>query len=180
MPSHTALARVAAFGILMYALVPSGGGAARASEPRGPAPAVLASVTTSPLTPAVLRKILGIVASRGTDRKFNSRVANALGLGAAGQTLPVRQAVIAERGADVRHGFAVSLGSDQDILISRRLPDAVHFFRAHRDGTVVTALISDLETGRISMRVPSEAQSELDAEFAFWAGVSPNGSAGGK
>jgi hypothetical protein len=36
-------------------------------------------------------------------------------------------------------------------------------------GEVVTALISDKQAGRITMRAPAATQKELDVELVFWA-----------
>lgn len=46
-----------------------------------------------------------------------------------------------------------------------------HGFHAHRDGTVVSAFITDLQTRQTTMRDPAEAQKELDSELVIWAGA---------
>lgn len=135
------------------------------------APANLRAESTS-LTPDLLNKLLDLDARKGTDREAAAPIANALGLTASGQAWPIRE--IATPDAEtpsVLHGFAVNRGAARDIIVTRRNPDKIRVFRAQRDGVVVSAMIFDLQTRQATIRVPAEAQAELDAEFTHWAGA---------
>jgi hypothetical protein len=132
------------------------------------APAAAPSAPASALTPEIMKKMLQLIAAKGTDREAVAAYANPLGLTAAGQGWPDRQ--ISAKGNDiVIHGFAVSRGSDQDLLLYSNTPTIVHIYRANRNGKIVTALLLDKSAGQIITRAPAEAQSDLDAEFVYWA-----------
>ncbi len=126
---------------------------------------------SSALTPGLLSKMLSLIAGHGTDRLIGAPIANALGLSATGQGWESRQVSSADGRPDVRHGFALSRGTEKDIALSLLTPDVLHAFRARRDGTLVAALTFDLHTGKLIMLNHAGAQKELDAEFAYWEGL---------
>jgi hypothetical protein len=140
---------------------------APASAPVATVPPPL--VATSPLTPEILNKIVRYIALSGIDRETAAVLANPLGLSASGQTWASRQVAVEDSQNHYTHGFAVSRGTDQDIYLSKRLPDSIHAFRATRDGKVVGALFAIPSTGQVSMRDPAEAQAEFDDEAKLWA-----------
>src|SRR6185295_7290145 len=171
MPTHTMLCSFVLLAVLTPVLVSFGSDVvwAAADASAAVAPAMAAVDPDSPLTSEVMSKMLQLIALRGTDRDLPALYANALGLSAEGQTWPDRQSAANEDPDNILHAFAVGRGGDRDIVISVLRENSLHAFRAHRDGKVVTALISDKQTGKITMRAPAEAQKELDVELAFWA-----------
>jgi hypothetical protein len=70
--------------------------------------------------------------------------------------------------------MAVSRGNDQDIVVSLRKPDNnpdnMYVFRVRRDGTLVTAVIFDIQTRQLTVLNRAEAQKKLEAEILFWNG----------
>ncbi|HXS99360.1 MAG TPA: hypothetical protein VN915_01660 [Elusimicrobiota bacterium] len=137
-------------------------------------PATLTSASNSPLTPDVLNRILQLIASKGTDRELVPTVSNPLGLSATGQSWPSRSVGAGHAATDI-HGFYISRGVEQDIVITLGIPGKTFSaFRAHRDGKIVSACVTDLQTRQTTMRDPNEAQKDLDTEFALWAGVVGN------
>ncbi len=149
----------------MLALAVAGGGSvARAAGTPPPAAASPGAM----LTPALLAKVLRLIDLRGVQREVPPNYANALGMTASGQAWPDRQQAATQ--GKVLHGFAVSLGADQDVVVSVRDDAELRVFRVRRDGgMVVAACIVDLGDGDITMRAPAEAQAQLDDEMRFWA-----------
>jgi hypothetical protein len=129
------------------------------------------SAQNSALTPELLSKLVDLTARKGFDREMPAIIATALGLSAAGQTWPNHQIITPDReNPHVFHAFAVDRGSEQDVLITLRNPnDGIHCFRTHRDGTLVKAVIYDLQAGQIVTPNHAEATKELNAEIAYWA-----------
>jgi hypothetical protein len=135
------------------------------------APAADAPAPTGTLTPELMDKIVRLLAQQGTDTELNSRFANALGLTLRGQTWPDRITTVkpdADSADD--YSIAINRGGDQDIVLYLRIPHAIHAFRAHRDGTVVKAFVSDPQGIKIYMMSPERAQEELNEHIDFWAG----------
>ena len=128
------------------------------------------SAQNSGLTPELLSKMLDLIARTGTDLDIPARVANPLGLSANDQGWPSRQIVYQETATGITHSMAIGRGNDKDIALNSRKPDNIDFYRIRRDGTLVMALIYDIQTRQFSERSGAEAQKTLDAEFAFWAG----------
>jgi hypothetical protein len=121
-----------------------------------------------------MAKLLALMADKGIDRELPAPLANALGLGAAGQPWLGRSLSIGEVNTDLR-GFAVSRGADQDIVVSLSIPGkSLSCYRAHRDGTVTTAIVADLTTLSIATRDRAEAQKSFNGEIAVWAKVAGN------
>jgi hypothetical protein len=131
-----------------------------------PAKAVAANPT---LTPELLGKLLQLVARDGFDKEAASDITIALGITAAGQTWPARQFTGPTIDGTIKHAFVISRGSDQDVLLYIRRGDGAHFFRARRDGKLVTAAIFTSSPRQITMRAPEDAQPELESEIAYWA-----------
>jgi hypothetical protein len=75
---------------------------------------------SSALTPELLSKMLDYIARNGTDRDVPSSIANRLGLTAAGQGSPSREAGAKEITSGIQHAVYISRGSDKDILLVRR------------------------------------------------------------
>jgi hypothetical protein len=134
-------------------------------------PAVLSSKSipdaTATLSPGTLNKILQLIASKGEDGNVGAKVANALGMTAAGQPWADHKIAVASPDK-VIHGFTISRGSDEDVIIYARWPDGIHIFRAHRDGKLVAALSFNPQTRMITTRDAAAARQELDDEFTFW------------
>ncbi len=139
------------------------------AAPPAPASKTVSPAAAPPLTPEVMDKMLKLIAAHGTNRETAEALAGALGLADPGKSWPNRQMEIEDAKYHYSHGFAVSRGSDQDILLSRRTKDSIYAFRAHRDGKVVKALIANFKTGKITMRDPAEAQADFGAECSLWA-----------
>lgn len=143
------------------------GSGARAVAAAAPA-ATAAPSPGAMLTPALLAKVLRLIDLRGVEREVPPNYANALGMTASGAAWPDRQQAATQ--GTVLHGFAVSRGTDQDVVVSVRDQAELRVFRVRRDGgMVVAACIVDLGDGDITMRAPAEAQAQLDEEMRFWA-----------
>lgn len=140
-----------------------------------PASASAAAPKAAPsLTPEVMGKMLKLIAEKGVDRDLIAVMANSLGLSASGQTWASRS-ISATSGDGSIHGFYISRGAEQDLVISLGVPGkAVYAYRTRRDGTATAAVVLDLQTRQTTMRSPDEAQKSLDAEVALWSGVVSN------
>ncbi len=123
----------------------------------------------SALTPGFIAKVLALMSRHGNDRETPAPFANALGLTPAGESWANRQVAATGQKTQFLHSFAVSRGSDTDILLSVRRPDALLAFRAHRDGTLVSALSYDIKTRQITLLEPQVAKTRFADECAFWA-----------
>jgi len=123
----------------------------------------------SSLTPEFISRMLTLLSLRGNDHETPARFANALGLTPPGVSWANRQVAAKGQATEFIHSFAVSRGSDTDLLLSVRRPDALLVFRAHRDGTLVSALSYDLKTKQIGPLDPKVARTDLADECAFWA-----------
>ncbi len=169
MPSHTLLCSFLFSTILTSALIASSGEVALVSA-AAPASALAETVPDGPakLTSELLSRMLRANTLRGNDTVNPAAFANTLGLGAAGKDWPDRQLNV-NGTSEILHGFAVSLGTDPDILIYTSRPDSIHVFRSTRDGKAVTALVYDRKTNTITMRAAGDVQPELEDEFGFWA-----------
>jgi len=138
----------------------------RAQAPAmGPAPAAPANST---LTPEFLEKMLKLIAAQGQDRDCPAAFANPLGLGATGQTWADHQAVAYGKTTGFLYGFAVSRGSDQDVLITVRRPKDILAFRSRRDGTLVSAFAFEIQSKQLGMRPPAKAQEDFIEVCEFW------------
>ncbi len=127
-------------------------------------------VSGSALTAELMAKMLQLIERRGTDHEMGARLASFLELSAGGQVWLYRSVTAPGTQDKMQHGFFVSRGSDQDIVIGRRSDRDAHLFRAHRDGKVVLALSVDIKTNEILMRPPFDAQAEFESEVKLWAG----------
>jgi len=128
-----------------------------------------AATASSPLTADVMNKMLQLIDSQGVDRELIAPIANPLALSPTGKTWASRSVTVGDT-ATTLHGFYVSRGSDQDILVTiSRSKISIHVFRAHRNGKAVMAIFKDLQTNKATMHAPKEAQHELNTELAFWA-----------
>jgi hypothetical protein len=148
------------------------GGAELVLPPAVDAPASVPAATPSgpeKLTPDLLSKLLRLNTLKGTERVVPAPFANALGLGKPGQGWPDHDIGITFASDNLTHGFAVSRGTDQDVLISVRYPESIRTIRSTRDGKAVAGLVYDHTTNLITLMPIDQAQTGLDAEFAFWA-----------
>lgn len=157
--------------LVAFAFLPLLPSSLHAQNPVGSTEAPVAAVSNSgsALTPEVMSKMEQLIASKGRDKELDAAFASALGLTATGQKWQERQIATRSSSSNLVHGFAISRGGDQDVVLYIRRPKAIYIFRAHRDGKVVTALVCDNQTGQITMRGPAEAQGELGVELAMWA-----------
>lgn len=132
-------------------------------------PAVSVSVTG--LTSELMAKMLKLIASQGVDREFLAPLANALGIGAAGQAWSSRSITAGDAASGV-HGFYISRGNDQDIVATLMVTGkSLYCYRAHRDGTVVAAFIGDVATQKITPRDLPDAQKGFDTEISLWSSM---------
>ena len=121
------------------------------------------------LAPQLLCKMLPYIASNGVDRELAAVFANPLGLSTAGATWSYRGIGIHHPDAEHIYGFGISRGADPDVLLSHRMPDSIHVFRANRDGTVIKALTFSVATKQVTMINPTEAQAEFDTDWNLWS-----------
>jgi tetratricopeptide (TPR) repeat protein len=117
------------------------------------------------LDPAALNKVLDLIATAGVDRDLSPTFANALGLSDTGQTWPYRGLEVR---LDSAHLVAINRGSAPDLLIGNASATTISFYRAQRNGQVVAAGSLDKATKKLTMRTPTEAQADLNAEFGYW------------
>ena len=159
--SHNRLVSVVIVAMLAFALT----GSLQAQTS-----AAATSVPVSALTPQLMTKMLQLIALRGIDRELAAEFANPLGLTNPGQSWPNRQVASYGVPSKFNHGFAVSRGSDQDIVISLRSPETIYVFRSNRGGKIVAARSCDIKNGgQITMLDFADAQKALDNEIRFWA-----------
>ena len=121
------------------------------------------------VTTGLLAKMLKLISVEGADRDIPPPIAGSLGLAAAGEAWPDRQFAFEWKPSATLHAVAISRGADQDIVLSVRGPAAVSVYRAHRNGTLVSATNFFLETKQIATLSPAEAQAGFSRECAFWA-----------
>jgi hypothetical protein len=120
------------------------------------------------MPPAVIDKLLKLIAALGVDTVLPAPIATALGLGAAGQPWPDRQFAVQSEQDGAHHAVAIHRGADPDIVVSVSGPAAISIFRARRDGTLVgstayfpdTHLTADLPLG--------QSRTDFAAEGVFW------------
>jgi hypothetical protein len=116
----------------------------------------------------LLGKVLPLIASGGTDREVAPVFASPLGLSPAGAAWQTRQLVLKDSANSTMHGFAISRGTDPDIILSRRDAKSVYAFRSSRDGELVSAIMADRSTKQVTLLSRSEAKAEFDSEWKFW------------
>ena len=121
------------------------------------------------MPPALLDKILKLIASLGVDTVLPAPIAADLGLGAAGQPWPDRQLAVTSDQSGALHAVAIHRGSDQDMIFSASGPAAISVFRAHRDGTLVASTAYFPETHLTASLPMGQSQTEFAAERVFWA-----------
>jgi len=121
------------------------------------------------LTPQLMTKMLQLIAVSGSNRELAAEFAHPLGLTATGQSWPNRQVASYGIPSNFNHGFAVSRGSDQDVVLSLRTPDTIYVFRSDRHGASATALSCDVKNGNIITLNFVNARKALDNEIRFWA-----------
>jgi hypothetical protein len=138
-------------------------------------PGEMNGVAPTPFTPELLAKMQRLLTHIGKDIDVNASLAARLGLTEGKQPWASRQiAGSVKSRPDCLHSFATSRdGSGLDILLSRHTPTRLYIFRSHRDGTLVngTAIAVDERTGQSTPLAPTEAQTRLNEEFLFWAGI---------
>jgi hypothetical protein len=141
---------------------------APAETPTAAPPASLPAASGPVFNAEVMNKVLQLISSKGKDGTVSPAIASTLGLTSGETWLDHKVAVIAPD--KMNHGFAISRGADQDVVLYVRYPDTVHIFRAHRDGTLVAALTYNNQTQAIVVLPIAEAQAEHASELAIWAG----------
>ena len=165
---HRAVRAVMAAAVLAPAAIMPSALLAQTAAPAPSAPAPAPAGAPRPINPAVLAKLLKLIASAGADIDVPVTVAGPLGLG-DGKAWPARQFAVHASATGSVHAVALGRGDDQDIVFSVRGPAAVSVFRAHRDGTLVTATNLFEGTNQATTLPPGEAQADFAAEGAFWA-----------
>lgn len=120
------------------------------------------------LAPDVLSKMLDYIARVGTDREVPAIFANRLGLSAAGQIWPSRQAGLKETSSGLLHGVYVSRGRDKDLLLTLTSAERIDIYRIRRDGILVAAAGYDKQAQQLIEREGAETQKGLEAELVFW------------
>jgi hypothetical protein len=121
------------------------------------------------IPPAVIDKLLKLIAGLGVDTALPAPVSSALRLTTDGQPWPDRQFAVQSTDAGTLHAAAVHRGGDQDMIFSVRGPAAISTFRARRDGTLVSATAFFSETHLTASLPPAQSQADFAAEGAFWA-----------
>jgi hypothetical protein len=124
--------------------------------------------TNSTLPPEFMAKMHQLLSLKGSDYTIPASFANTLGLTAAGVAWPSRQVVTHGATTSFGYGFNTSRGTDQDIVLLVRRTANILFFRANRDGTLVSALSYDLQTKQITPRDTTEAQADFAVVWQFW------------
>jgi tetratricopeptide (TPR) repeat protein len=142
---------------VVFVLAFASGLAAQASPQASSSPAFL--------NPAILNKVLDLIATAGVDHDLSATFGNALGLSGTGQTWPYRG--IATK-VDGTHGVAINRGSTPDLVFTNISATTLSFYRAQRNGQVVSAGFFDKSTKKLTMRTPTEAQADLNAELGYW------------
>lgn len=132
----------------------------------------LNAAVASPLTPELLAKMQTLLARDGREVDVPAALVTELNFN-SNQSWPARQVALSlEAHPDFLHSVAVSRdGNEGDLLVSLRTPAQLYFFRARRDGTLVSAVISDEQTRQSISMDTKEAQLRLNQEFIFWAGA---------
>ena len=122
------------------------------------------------LAPAVLSKMLDYIARVGNDREVPADIANRLGLSAAGQVWPSRQAGLKNTSSGLLHGVYAARGREMDLLLTLTSAgkEKVDIYRIHRDGVLVKAASLDLQKHQFIERDRAETQKGLEAELVFW------------
>jgi hypothetical protein len=147
------------------------GGAAEL-PPAAPTPAAMpAAFVTSKtgLTPELSAKIAAWRTAQGINREAPALIANSLGLSSAGQTWPDRQSAAQDTGDNSVHSIAVGRPEGDDILLGVIRGGILLAFRAHANGTMISALRFDTKTQALTVRTVAEAQGDLDMEYAFYS-----------
>jgi hypothetical protein len=153
--------------ISCIALVSMHGAQAGPSAPdTGPKPP--APVVCQGFTDQFIGKILMLIALEGSDQELDSILANALGFSPVGGSWANHQVATQDHAANAYYGFAISRKTDQDVLLQFRKANTVSAFRAHRDGTLVSAASYNVETGQLAKQTADEAQAAFAAQCLFW------------
>jgi hypothetical protein len=143
-------------------------------SPVGTPAAASATASAKPapiITPEQMAKLLKLLDEKGGDNAFPAVIANPLGLGAPGQAYMARTLAAGDPAGLIR-GFAISKGSEQDIVISNVTAGKnAYLYRAHRDGTLVAAIIGDAATQKVISWNVADAQKSYLAEVALWTGM---------
>jgi hypothetical protein len=122
----------------------------------------------SALSPTLMSKMLEVILHSGRDSSMAANIASALGITAAGEPWLDHEITVTATDGH-KHQFAVSRGTDQDIVIACVYPDKILAYRVHRDGRVVAALAHDIKSKENTVRAPVETQAEAESEFKMWA-----------
>jgi hypothetical protein len=121
------------------------------------------------MNPAVLARLLGLIARAGRDTDLPPTIAAALGLTAAGKPWPDRQFAVQSHDSGALHAIALGQGDGADIILSVKGPAAISIFRADHQGVLISATSFFPETG-LTMTPPAAAsKNDYAAECAFWA-----------
>ncbi len=125
-----------------------------------------------PMNPAVLARLLALIAKAGHDTELPPSIATALGLtgAAAGAAKPWsdRQFAVQSHETGALHAIALGQGDAADIILSVKGPAAISIFRADHNGRLISATSYFPETG-LTMTPPSAAaRTDYAAECAFW------------
>lgn len=121
------------------------------------------------IPPAVIDKLLKLIAALGVDTELPKPIAAALGLGAAGQPWPDRQFAVTSDQNGALHAVAIHRGPDPDMIFSVSGPAAISVFRALRDGTLVSATAYFPETHLTASLPLGQSRTDFAAERVFWA-----------
>lgn len=156
------------YGIALTITLALGASASGGLRAQSLAPLTQNPSVASSLTPEFISRMLTLMSLRGSDHEIPAPFANALGLTPAGESWLNRQVAAKGQATEFLHGFAVSRGSDTDLVLSVRNPDALLVFRAHREGALLGALRFDFKTKQITPLDPKLARTAFADECAFW------------
>ena len=80
------------------------------------------------LAPDVLSRMLDLIARVGTGREVPADIASRLGLSAAGQVWPSRQAGLKETPSGLLHGVYAARGREKDLLLTLTSPEMLYVY----------------------------------------------------
>jgi hypothetical protein len=122
-----------------------------------------------PLSDTEIQKLSKLLAEHGADAPLSSAVTTALGLTRPGESLTLRQLHVYFDNKTRAHAYHL-LPNDGGYLILAVSPTDARSYRANIKQELIAAV--DTFTGQAPVVIPvADAQKELAAEFAYWAGI---------
>jgi hypothetical protein len=120
------------------------------------------------LPPAVLARLLKLMAVSGVDSEMPASIATALGVTTAGPSWPDRQLAVESSASGSVHALTMGRGDDMALMLSARGPAAISVYRIRRDGVVVSGVDYFLQTKQVTPLTPAQVEAGFAAERSFW------------